>query len=68
MRTILEVFGSLEGLLLLGCAAAFIWGAFRGWEMEIPMAFAFYGTLTLAVAFLLAVVFHDHVHFTLVSR
>lgn len=63
MSTILEVFGWAEGLLLAGTLLAFLWGHFRHWELELllPMAAAGFGTVFLAVAFVVTVAMHDHV-------
>jgi hypothetical protein len=67
MSSILWVFGSLEALLIVVCVLTFIWGLVRRWELEIllPFFFGFFGTLVLAVAFVVAVVAHDHLHFHL---
>lgn len=64
MLTICEIFGGLEGSLLVICLGTLVWGYFRHWELEmiIPMIIALYGTAFLAAGFLLAVVFHDHIH------
>lgn len=64
MHTILLVFGLLEALLLLISGATFIWGCIRHWELEIflPIWWATTGTVVLAVALLLTVVAHDHLH------
>lgn len=64
MHTILLVFGGLEAVLLLISICTFAWGCARHWELEIlmPVGWAFYGTIVLAVGLLLTVVTHDHVH------
>ena len=66
MLTILEVFGGLEGFLLLFCLVGFVVNS----EIEklIPMAIFVYGTAFLAAAFLITVVVHDHVHLSVGVR
>lgn len=64
MTEILTVFAWLEGILLAGSLLTFAWGVVRGWELEIlaPISAALFGTVILALALLITVVVHDHVH------
>lgn len=64
MTEILTIFAWLEGLLLAGSILALIWGAARGWELEIvvPIYVAFIGTIFLAACLLVTMVVHDHIH------